>query len=176
VRGLFLRYIILDTSAFIQGYNLSSDEEYYTVPEVLDEIKEELGRMRYDSAQSSGRLREVIPEKIWINELESKSRLAGEAHKLSITDKQLLSLGLQLKSEGKEPIIVTDDYSVQNMAARLGLRFVSQVTKGIKKVLKWGIYCPGCRRRFDSPQEDNICPICGTELKRKPKRDQGDEK
>lgn len=171
MRDLFLRYVILDTSAFIQGYNLSSDEEYYTVPEVLDEIKEELGRMRYESAQSSGRLREVIPEKIWINELESKSRLAGEAHKLSITDKRLLSLGLQLKSEGKEPTIVTDDYSVQNMAARLGLRFVSQVTKGIKKVLNWVIYCPGCRRRFDSQQEDNICPICGTELKRKPKRD-----
>jgi UPF0271 protein len=165
-----LRHVILDTSAFIQGYNLSTDEEYYTVPEVLDEIREDLGRMRYEGARASGRLKEFNPDKRWSDELEAKSRSAGEAHKLSPTDKQLLSLGLQLKSEGKEPIIVSDDYSVQNMAARLGFRFVSQATKGIKKVLNWGIYCPGCRRSFDSPQEDNVCPICGTELKRKPRR------
>jgi UPF0271 protein len=165
-----LRHIILDTSAFIQGYNLSMEEEYYTVPEVLDEIKADLGKMRYEGARSSGRLREVSPEKRWVDELEVRSRSAGEAHKLSQTDKQLLSLGFQLKSEGKEPTIVSDDYSVQNMAARLGFRFVSQATKGIKKVLNWGIYCPGCRRNFDSPQEDDVCPICGTELKRKPRR------
>ena len=162
--------VILDTSAFIQGYNLSTDEEYYTVPEVLDEIREDLGRLRYEGARASGRLHEVTPEKKWSDELETKSRSAGEAHKLSPTDKQLLSLGLQLKSEGKEPTIVSDDYSVQNMAVRLGFRFVSQVTKGIKKVLNWDIYCPGCRKRFDTSQEDNVCPICGTELKRKPRR------
>jgi UPF0271 protein len=165
-----LRHVILDTSAFIQGYNLSTDEEYYTVPEVLDEIREDLGRMRYEGARASGRLREVSPEKKWTDELEAKSRSAGEAHKLSLTDRQLLSLGLLLKSEGKEPTIVSDDYSVQNMAVRLGFNFVSQATKGITKVINWGIYCPGCRRKFDAPQEDNVCPICGTELKRKPKR------
>ena len=165
-----LRHVILDTSAFIQGYNLSIDEEYYTVPEVLDEIREILGKMRYEGAKSSGKLHEFTPEKKWSDELEEKSRSAGEAHKLSSTDKQLLSLGLKLKSEGKEPTIVSDDFSVQNMAARLGFRFVSQVTKGIKNVVNWGIYCPGCRKKFDAPQEDNVCPICGTELKRKPRR------
>ena len=165
-----MKHVILDTSAFIQGYNLSIDEEYYTVPEVLGEIRQELGRMRYEGARSSGKLKEMSPEKRWSNELEARSRAAGEAHRLSSTDKQLLSLGLQLKAEEKEPIMVTDDFSVQNMASRLGLRFVSQATKGIRKVLSWRIYCPGCRRSFESLQEDNICPICGTELKRKPKR------
>ena len=165
-----LRHVILDTSAFIQGYNLSIDEDYYTVPEVLEEIREVLGKMRYEGAKSSGKLQEITPEKKWSDELEVKSRSAGEAHKLSSTDKQLLSLGLKLKSEGKEPTIVSDDFSVQNMAARLGFRFVSQVTKGIKNVVNWGIYCPGCRKKFDAPQEDNVCPICGTELKRKPRR------
>jgi len=133
-------------------------------------IREDLGRMRYEGARASGRMREVSPEKKWTDELEAKSRSAGEAHKLSLTDRQLLSLGLHLKSEGKEPTIVSDDYSVQNMAVRLGFNFVSQATKGITKVINWGIYCPGCRRKFDAPQEDNVCPICGTELKRKPRR------
>jgi UPF0271 protein len=170
VRCPHLRLVILDTSAFIQGYNLSPEEDYYTVPEVLGEIREELGRMRYEGAQASGKLRETQPEEKWVKEIEAKARASGEAHKLSQTDKQLLALGLQLKSGGEVPAIVSDDYSVQNMASRLGLRFVPQATRGIKKVLEWSIYCPGCRRRFDSPQEDNVCPICGTELKRKPRR------
>jgi UPF0271 protein len=165
-----LKKILLDTSAFIQGYNMSQNEEYYTVSEVLVEIKAELGKMRYEGAKASGKLREIQPEDKWVKEIEAKARVSGEAHKLSPTDKQLLALGLQLKSENEVPTIVSDDYSIQNMASRLGLRFVAQVTHGIKKVYEWSIYCPGCRKRFDSPQEDNVCPICGTELKRKPRR------
>jgi UPF0271 protein len=149
---------------------MSPEEDYYTVPEVLDEIREELGRMRYEGAKASGKLREIQPEERWMKELETKALASGEAHKLSITDKQLLALALQLKTVDDVPTIVSDDYSVQNMASRLGLRFVAQVTRGIKKVYEWSIYCPGCRKRFDSPQEDNVCPICGTELKRKPRR------
>jgi UPF0271 protein len=171
VRTTTLKHVvILDTSAFIQGYNLSAEEEYYTVPDVFDEIREELGRLRYEGARSSGKLKEITPEKKWSVELEAKAKSSGEAHKLSPTDKQLLALGLQLKADGKEPTLVSDDYSVQNMAVKLGFRFVSQATKGIKKVLNWSIYCPGCRMVYDSPQEDNICRVCGTELKRKPNR------
>ena len=165
-----MRCIILDTSAFIQGYNLSPEEDYCTVPEVLGEIREELGRMRYEGARSSGRLRETQPEEKWVAEIEKKATLSGESHKLSDTDKRLLALGLQLKSQGNTPSIVSDDYSVQNMASRLGLRYAAQATRGIKRVYEWVIYCPGCRRKFESPQEDNVCPICGTELKRKPRR------
>ncbi len=165
-----MRRVILDTSAFIQGYNLSPDEEYYTVPEVLEEIHEEFGRMRYEGARSSGRLREMRTEEKWLNEIEVKTSSAGEAHRLSITDKRLLALALQLKSEGEAPTIVSDDYSVQNMASRLGFAFKAQATRGIKKVLEWSIYCPGCYRKFEKPQEDNVCPVCGTPLKRKPRR------
>jgi UPF0271 protein len=165
-----LRLVILDTSAFIQGYNLSPEEDYYTVPEVLGEIREELGRMRYEGARASGKLREIQPEEKWVKEVEAKSMASGEAHKLSSTDKHLLALGIQLKTGDEAPTIISDDYSVQNMASRLGLRFFSQTTRGIKKVFEWFIYCPGCRKKFDSPQEDNVCPICGTDLKRKPRR------
>ena len=164
-----MRHVILDTSAFIQGYNLSADEEYYTVPAVLNEIREELGRLRYEGARDSGKLKDIPPQESWVEEVEEKAKASGET-KLSSTDKKLLALGLKLKAEGKDPIIVSDDYSVQNMASKLGFKFVSQATKGIKKVLTWSIYCPGCRRTFNSPQEDNVCPICGTELKRKPSR------
>ena len=44
---------------------------------------------------------------------------AGDFHKLSEADMQLLSLALQLKAEGYTPKIVTDDYSIQNVAKQL---------------------------------------------------------
>ena len=72
-----MRRVILDTSAFIQGYNLSPEEDYYTVSEVLGEIREELGRMRYEGARSSGRLRETQPEEKWVSEIEEKPRYRG---------------------------------------------------------------------------------------------------
>jgi UPF0271 protein len=85
-------------------------------------------------------------------------------------DALLLSLGLQLKSEGLKPVIVTDDYSIQNVSDRLGIGFRALTTHGIKRQFEWTIYCPGCRRTFPAPQPDGVCPVCGTELKRRPGR------
>jgi UPF0271 protein len=165
-----LKVVLLDTSSFIQGYNMSQEEKYYTVPEVNSEIRNEIAKLRYEGAKNSGRMKEETPTSYFVMELESQAENMGEGHKLSTTDKQLLALGLQLKTEGNEIVIVSDDYSVQNMASRLGMGYVSQVTKGITRRLNWVIYCPGCRRTFDRPQEDNTCPVCGTILKRKPRR------
>jgi endoribonuclease Nob1 len=165
-----LKVVLLDTSSFIQGYNMSQEEKFYTVPQVNSEIRDEIAKIRYEGAKNSGRMKEEIPIRHFVTELESQAEKMGEKHKLSTTDKQLLALGLQLKNEGNEIVIVSDDYSVQNMASKLGMKYVSQVTKGITRRLNWIIYCPGCRKTFDTAQEDNTCPICGTPLKRKPRR------
>jgi UPF0271 protein len=92
----------------------------------------------------------------------------GETRVLSKADIQILSLGLQLKAEGKNTIIVSDDYAVQNVADRLRLGYKGLVTQGIKRRYRWITYCPGCRRTFQDPPEDGICLICGTKLKRRP--------
>jgi UPF0271 protein len=166
-----LKAIILDASAFIQGYESSkSDTIHYTVPAVKEELKDEITLLRYESSISSSKLREVQPEPAHVKRLEGVAKEMGEAHKLSHADKQLLSLGLQLMAEGKEPVIVSDDYSVQNMADRLGIGYRGLATRGIKRRLRWSIYCPGCRRTYDLMPEGGVCLVCGTELKRKPTR------
>ena len=168
------RVLLLDTSAFISGYEmLDANLEHITVPEVAEELREgSLTRLRLENAQRSGRLKIFFPEPKYLEEVETITLQLGEREVLSAADKQLLALGLQVKDGGGEPVIVSDDYSVQNTADRMSLGFQSLSTRGIQRRFEWTIYCPGCRRVFEEPQRGGVCPICGTQLKRKPGRKQ----
>ena len=162
--------LLLDTSAFIAGYEVSSVKaEHYSIPSVRDELKDgELARLRFDNAARSGRLKVLSPDPRYMDEVRVVGAKMGEEGVLSDTDTQLLALGIKLKADGLEPIVVSDDYSVQNVANRLGLSFRGLSTRGIKREFEWVIYCPGCRRTFHTPQTGNACPVCGTMLKRRP--------
>jgi UPF0271 protein len=83
---------------------------------------------------------------------------------------QVLALALEIKARGNIAKIVTDDYSIQNVATKLGLEFVALVTFGIKKVLNWIRYCPACHKTYTANFKEKECQICGTNLKRKPQR------
>ncbi len=163
-----MKAVVLDTSAFIQGFNPSDLTEQYTTHLVYLEIHDELARLRYEGARSSGTLHERIPSLESIRLVEEASKRFGEAHILSLTDKQILALALDLKTEGKETLIVTEDYSIQNISQKLEIKFQARGTRGIRKEIQWIIYCPGCKKRFEVPQIDGVCIICGTPLKRKP--------
>jgi len=161
--------LVLDSSAFIQGLD-PQDEAAYTVPLVVEELRDGFTAARLRSMEVTGRLKVVEPEQRLLDVVEGKALRMGESHALSATDKQVLALGLQLRDDGLEPVIVSDDYSVQNMADALGLRHRGLATPGIKRRFTWTLYCPGCRREYSEPQPDDVCPVCGTGLKRKPVR------
>jgi len=161
--------LVLDSSAFIQGLD-PQDEAAYTVPLVVEELREGLTTARLRIMESTGRLKVVEPEQGFLDIVEDESLRMGESHALSATDKQVLALGLKLRHEGLDPVIVSDDYSVQNMADALSLGHRGLATPGIKRRFTWTLYCPGCRREYSEPQPDDVCPVCGTGLKRKPVR------
>ena len=161
--------LVLDSSAFIQGLD-PQNEAAYTVPLVVEELRDEFTAARLRSMEATGRLKVVEPEQWLLDVVEGEALRMGESHALSATDKQVLALGLQLRNDGLEPVIVSDDYSVQNMADALGLGHRGLATPGIKRRFTWTLYCPGCRREYSEPQPDDVCPVCGTGLKRKPVR------
>ncbi|TRO53962.1 DNA-binding protein [Candidatus Bathyarchaeota archaeon] len=163
-----LKNLVLDASALIQGYSPGTVEQAFTVPAVLDEIRGELARIRVEALVAGGRIILRTPDEASKARLEEEAAAMGESMALSATDKQVLSLALQLASEGHAPVIVSDDYSVQNMADHLRLRYMGLAVGGIKKQFRWVTYCPGCRRSFEGPQTENTCPICGTPLKKRP--------
>lgn len=160
--------LVLDTSAFIQGLDPVGGE-MYTVPLVEGELRDEIALTRLRSSVAAGKLAVVEPEGRYVDLLEERTLEMGESQALSATDKQVLSLGLQLKEGGLDPVIVSDDYSVQNVAEALGLRHRGLATPGIRRRFTWTLYCPGCRREYGEPQPDGMCPVCGTPLRRKPK-------
>jgi UPF0271 protein len=94
----------------------------------------------------------------------------GDSFFLSETDMQILALALELKVAGYSPQIVTDDYSIQNVATQMGVEFASLATFGIRRLLEWIRYCPACHKEYPADYGSTRCTVCGTELKRKPRR------
>lgn len=166
------RILILDTSAFITGFDpLSVSEEQYSVPTVKDElIERSLPWVRFKAAVDSGKLKLKAPRVRFLDEVKASSKAVGDVLFLSPVDLQVLALALEQKSIGYEAVIVTDDYSIQNVADRVGINFVSLANFGIRFQLKWIIYCPACYRKYPSDYKFQFCKICGTKLKRKPMR------
>jgi UPF0271 protein len=166
------RVIVLDTSAFLAGYDaFSVSDEQVTVPEVEEEIlRNSMVKLRFETAVESGKVKVKAPTQKSIEDAKTSASKVGDFHKLSGADMQLLALALQLQTEGFMPQIVSDDYSIQNVAKQLGIEFLALATLGIKRQLEWIRYCPACYKQYPADSKFKECQVCGTELKRKPKK------
>jgi UPF0271 protein len=164
------RAIVLDTSAFIAGFDpLSFSGEIHSVPSVERElIPNSLPWTRFKTAVESGRLQLKTPSHVFLETVKEASKTVGDALVLSAVDLQVLARALELKHSGSSPLIVTDDYSIQNVANQLGLEFTSLMTFGIRFQHHWIMYCPACYRKYPPNFKGEVCEVCGTKLKRKP--------
>lgn len=166
------RILVVDASALIAGYNpLSIREEQYSVPAVGEElVSGSLPHTRFRTAVESRRLRVQVPSPTFIERAREESKKIGDVAFLSEADIQVLALALELKNAGYHPFIVTDDYSIQNVANQVGIEFTPLATFGIRYRQYWILYCPACHRRYPADYRQKTCEVCGTKLKRKPLR------
>ena len=164
--------MVLDTSAFLVGFDpFSVSEEQATVPKVEEEIKSNsMSWVRFKTAVENGKVKIKAPSEEHWSKVKASAKTVGDSFFLSETDLQILALASELKAEGYTPQIVTDDYSIQNVATQLGIEFVSLATFGISRLLEWVRYCPACHRKYPADYKSTTCEVCGTDLKRKPKR------
>jgi UPF0271 protein len=126
--------------------------------------------VRFKAATENAKILVKTPSKEAFNQVEDCAIQVGDSFFLSETDKQVLALALELKTLTGNTQIVTDDYSIQNVAKRLGIEFTSLATLGIRRVLEWIRYCPACHREYAANCASTECDICGTHLKRKPRK------
>lgn len=126
--------------------------------------------VRFNAAVENRKLRVRTPKISFLRKAREASEKVGDVRYLSEADMQVLALALELKSLGLDPIIVTDDYSIQNVANQIGVNFTSLMTYGIRFRFDWILYCPACHRKYLSNYKFKSCKVCGTELKRKPLR------
>lgn len=164
---------MLDTSALIMGLDpLGLELETYSVPEVTDELRDQTGpSYRLAASTAAGRLKIRPPTAASVEEITERASMLGDRVVLSKADLSVLALALDLRGEGKEPVVVSDDYAVQNVAEGMNMAYQPLATLGIRQRFKWTYYCPACFRRYVGGKF-RVCQICGTELKRKPLRKQ----
>lgn len=163
------KVVVLDASAFLAGFDPCSIKEPACVtPTVLEELpKGGPVASRVRVLQESGKLTVREPTGRSMRKVDEAATKVGDKMALSRADLQLLALALDLKEEGLEPVILTDDYSIQNVAHFLKIEFSPLSTLGISEALDWIVYCPACFKEYPSNSGVGLCEICGTKLKRK---------
>jgi UPF0271 protein len=109
------------------------------------------------------RVRVLDPSDRSTKRVEEEARRTGDSRRLSDTDKEVLALALDLGYQ-----LVTDDFSIQNLAAVLGIPYMGQEQRGISRVLEWESRCVGCGKRLPADVEE--CDICGSATKSVRKR------
>ncbi len=145
--------------------------ESYSVPEVTEELRDQTGpSFRLNLSRSSGKLRIRSPTPDSLKKIAETARTLGDKLALSEADTHVLALAVDLRNEGNAPIIVSDDYAVQNVAEGIGISYQSLATLGIRQKFDWTFYCPACYRRYPGGADLEVCNVCGTKLKRKPLR------
>ncbi len=159
---------VLDTSAIIYGFNPQLvDGDHYITPLVESELFGRKTRTITDLYLSSGRLKIRSPADKYRAIVKSRAGSSGDLSVLSETDLEVVALALQLAEEGSPPIVVSDDYSLQNLCRMLGIEFKPMMTKGISQEFWWFLFCPACGATYEHSLKATECQVCGHQLRRK---------
>ncbi|MHA1785404.1 MAG: NOB1 family endonuclease [Candidatus Helarchaeota archaeon] len=161
------KVLILDTSALLGGFkpHLVTQEQYITSG-VINEIKSMEAKNNLNLAFTQGKIQVREPSIKSIDRVDKLVFETGDSFSISKVDRSIIALALDIMEEKNHPIILTDDYSIQNVAEMLGIEFDSIMESGIKKQIRWKIICPACKREYPHSKKNVICDVCGTKLKR----------
>jgi UPF0271 protein len=151
-----MRYV-LDTTALFNAKDFPPDFEIMVPQGVLDEL---------ESWDLSDRVMNLLGVRIQVfsSSLESRAKVreaaekTGDIGRLSPIDMEVLALTVEMDSP-----LISDDYSIQNVAKVLGIKCLPMEQHGIKKVFYWKYKCRGCGKEYDRKIKE--CQICGKELK-----------
>ena len=143
--------LVLDTSALFT-MDAPPDEDYVCPTGVIREL-ESFDDPRLALWGDLLRTSDCSKESLAI--VDEAARKTGDAGRLSPMDRTVIALALDV-----DGTILSDDYSIQNVARVLGIEFRAVGTKGIKKVVKWNYQCIGCRKWYKEKSEE--CPVCGS--------------
>jgi UPF0271 protein len=153
---------VLDTSVLYYGKDLPQGFECVITPGVVRELDKEGMSARLELLMAT-RVRVSSPSERSLRKVSEESEKTGDSRRLSEADKELLALALDLGYE-----LLTDDYSIQNLARAMGIPARGFDQKGIAEVFEWQAKCKGCGKLF--PADVRVCDVCGTETRTRRKK------
>jgi Predicted nucleic acid-binding protein, consists of a PIN domain and a Zn-ribbon module len=157
---------VADSAVFIMGNCNIPYSQMVTITLVEDEIRSEDARLRYDIAKAEG-LRVEAVDSAFLTEIIKQAECTRDIEKLSKTDLGVLAKALEYKETDENPILITDDFAVQNIAARLDIEVMPVAQRIIKDKIIWQKQCTGCFRHY---KDGDDCPVCGSPLRKKMKK------
>ncbi len=152
---------ILDTSAILSREISYIAPDTYVTSSVIGEIQKGAISRNMESVISSISVKDPDPE--YLSRAMERAKATGDLRRVSKVDLDVVALGLELNG-----IVVTDDYSMQNLCLALGVEFTGIEIPVIKKSIVWGFRCTGCGRHYKEKLKE--CPVCGHRLKNVPRR------
>ena len=170
---------IFDANIFLTGIDFNVIEGIiYTTPSVIEEIKasryKEKNRNIINKiyvAIETRKLNIRSPKKDYVIKIGEVSKKTGDFNALSDADKELIALTLELiEKQGERVKIYSNDYSVENLCSELNIPYSPLFKDGIETKIIWEIYCPFCRNVLKAEEINKICEICGSKLRRRPKK------
>ncbi len=150
----------MDTSALFGMEQVPEGWEAFVTEGVLEEL-EKYGDRRAENLLSVLKVSQATSASV--TRVREAARRTGDCARLSPVDVEVLALAYELRAA-----VVTDDYSIQNMASVLGIEYIPRSMKGIRKVVHWNYLCTGCGKVFREQHPD--CPVCGSPLRTTRKR------
>ena len=152
---------VLDTSVLFYGKDVPQGFELVITPGVAMELGREGMGERLELLLAT-RIRVLSPSQRALGRVDAEAEKTGDSRRLSQTDKELLALASELGYE-----LLSDDYSIQNLARVMGVPCRGVDQKGISKVFEWQAKCKGCGKVFSA--DVRVCDVCGSETKTKRK-------
>lgn len=147
---------VLDTSALMSGR--AFEGELFTTDDVLRELRRQGALTPQLEAVLAVKVRAATPSRESLAAVSAAAEETGDAHRLSPADAGLLAAARDLGAA-----VVTDDYSIQNVADRMGIPYEGVVERGIRAQWRWRYRCAGCKKAFE--EWHDACPVCGARLR-----------
>lgn len=156
---------VLDASGIIGGF-ISSKHMNITTSGVVSEIRDINSQISLESALKEGKIIIKEPDSESLKHVQTEIEKSGDVLRLSEIDKELVALAVSLKDE-YQSMVVTDDYSMQNILKILQIPYKGVLTQGINEVYGWIKICRGCRKKYPPNYKWDECEICGSAVYRK---------
>jgi len=164
--------IVLDTSAVLRVEAISFRKEpVYLTPSTIQELRKRRTKsLEIDILIESKNIEIRESDSFAAEAARQLAKKSGDIKKLSKTDIDMIALAMQLKKEGERPLVLTDDYAIQNVLSLAEIKYKSIGLKTIRKTIIWQYVCPVCGSRYGLYK---VCPVCGSKLVRRTTRGSG---